>query len=683
MRKSNAQGASAPGMEDPSGAEAKLQDLKQAMDQVVIMAVTDPEGHILEVNQAFCEISGYGPEALIGQDHRILNSGHHSQSFFSDLWATIQSGRVWRGEIRNRAKDGHFYWVDTVIVPRMDAEGRPRSYTALRLDITGKKEAEAQAAESLRLLNSLVEGTEGQRGRAFLQHFAGHVQAALGVRWVMVAEFLDDLPVRARIVAGRDGHEGVEPFTYELKDAPCEGVAQGRICFYPDRVCEKFPEDRILTEMGSEAFLGIPICNKGDKPIGVLAVLDDRPMVEDPALRSVLKVFAARAGAELERMQADRALQSSEARLALALDSAQAGLWEWDLATDQMSGNLRTEVILGLDSLQGASWRSRLHPEDGKSLDRDLADHLSGADPIFAAKIRVQSGSGSWIHLRLRGQVVAQGPLGEPLRMTGILTDVTEQLRQHESFLETQKLESLGLLAAGVAHDFNNLLQAVLGHDELAEAAFRRGQDPSRHLARIRETAERALELIRQLLDYAGKEEGDPVPLDLRALVMAMAGIVKVAIPRGIQLVLEEGAGPLRIDGIPSKLQQVVLNLVTNAADALGDRAGTISIRIAACLVDETTLARLLPGLPLGTGPHALLEVRDTGGGMDSVTLKRIFEPFFTTKQTGRGLGLAAMLGIIRSHRGGLEVESQLGAGTCFRVYLPLCPENGGKAGTG
>ena len=128
----------------------ELEDLKLALNQGIVLAITDARGRILEVNQALCRLSGYSREELLGQDHRILNSGHHPKAFFQNLWATIQSGQIWRGEIRNRAKDGHVYWVDTVIVPRLGPDGRPVRYTSLRMDITLRKEAEALLAETLR-----------------------------------------------------------------------------------------------------------------------------------------------------------------------------------------------------------------------------------------------------------------------------------------------------------------------------------------------------------------------------------------------------------------------------------------------------------------------------------------------------------------------------------------------------
>ncbi len=259
--------------------------------------------------------------------------------------------------------------------------------------------------------------------------------------------------------------------------------------------------------------------------------------------------------------------------------------------------------------------------------------------------------------------------------LVAIVRDVSEQRRaeQERERLElqieqTRTLEGLGVLAGGVAHDLNNLLTAVLGRCSLLRAALNDAES-QRHLLSIDQATMRAADLCRQLLSYAGKGRTQIGPVDLVQLIRECRWMLSTIVPRRIT-VLQQLAPvpPLQADA--DQLRQVLLNIVSNAAEAIGDRPGTISISLSATVVDEPRDAG--PGLRLARGRHAVLEVLDTGSGMDAQTLARVFDPFFTTRFTGRGLGMAAVLGIIRNHHGGIEIESTIDVGTCVRVLLPL-----------
>ncbi|MCC7492227.1 MAG: response regulator [Fimbriimonadaceae bacterium] len=240
--------------------------------------------------------------------------------------------------------------------------------------------------------------------------------------------------------------------------------------------------------------------------------------------------------------------------------------------------------------------------------------------------------------------------------------------------LHTQKLESLGILAGGIAHDFNNLLLGVIGNADLALGEVQRGGDPTTHLSRIRETAQRTAELTNQLLAYSGKGRFVLEPVDLSAVVAQMADLLQVSVTRRGTLRLDLPSDLPAIEADATQLRQVVMNLITNASDALGDGTGQILLR---CGMGQAADLAASPGDLLGELPHGpvvWLEVIDTGGGMDPSTQARIFEPFFTTKFTGRGLGLAAVLGIVRGHGGAIVVDSAVGTGTTMRVVFPVVP---------
>jgi PAS domain S-box-containing protein len=371
--------------QDPRAETAvhELEVFKNALDEHAIVAITDAQGRITYVNDKFCAIAKYAREELLGQDHRIINSGFHPKAFFTDLWTTIKGGRVWKGEIRNRAKDGSFYWVDTTIVPYLDGEGRPFQFVAIRADITQRKAGE-------------------------------------------------------------------------------------------------------------------------------------------------------------------------------------------------------------------------------------------------------------------------------------------------EAIRQTQKLESLGVLAGGIAHDFNNLLTTILGNSNLAAMALAPDGPAAQYLEQIEKASMRAADLTRQLLAYAGKGQVMILPVNLNILVQEMTDLLSVSISKKAAIRLELAPALPDVNADPAQMQQLVMNLVTNASEALDPEAGgSITLRTGLQVLDATYIHSLLPAIPIPPGRYVVLEVSDTGSGMSRKILDRIFDPFFTTKFTGRGLGLSALMGILRSHGGSIKVYSEPGHGTSMKLFLP------------
>ncbi len=270
---------------------------------------------------------------------------------------------------------------------------------------------------------------------------------------------------------------------------------------------------------------------------------------------------------------------------------------------------------------------------------------------------------------------------------------LAERQQQEEQLRETQKLESIGVLAGGVAHDFNNLLTGILGNASLLLENALPGSFEYQALSEVVKGSERAAELTQNLLAYAGKGRFIIRPLDLSQMVQEIARLVQNLIPKTAELRIEAAAGLPPVEGDSGQLQQIVMNLIINAAEALEERRGGW-VHVSTGLFESKAGNEDYLGKPVPPEPYICLTVRDNGTGMDAATRKRVFDPFFTTKFQGRGLGLAAVLGIVRGHRGYLQVESQPGAGTTFRVLLPpgrppareapvsaaATPEAGGKA---
>ncbi|HUJ73481.1 MAG TPA: PAS domain-containing protein, partial [bacterium] len=253
----------------------------------------------------------------------------------------------------------------------------------------------------------------------------------------------------------------------------------------------------------------------------------------------------------------------------------------------------------------------------------------------------------------------------------GLGEDITDRRKAEAALLQTQKLESLGVLAGGIAHDFNNLLVTILGNASLALLKLPGGTPAHEELSQIELAGQRAADLCRQLLSYAGKSRMEMEATNLNALVQEMPQLLKVSLPKGVTVNFNLAPTLPAVNGDPTQIRQVLMNLVINAGEAIGERTGVITISTGVLQADHAylALAHMEPDPP--EGPYVFLEVSDTGIGMSPETQARIFDPFFTTKFTGRGLGLASVLGIIRSHKGGLKVYSELGVGTSFKVLLP------------
>ncbi len=240
-----------------------------------------------------------------------------------------------------------------------------------------------------------------------------------------------------------------------------------------------------------------------------------------------------------------------------------------------------------------------------------------------------------------------------------------------EKLRQTQKLESLGILAGGIAHDFNNLLVGILGNLDLALAKVPPESPLRPQLVRADAAAQRAAELTNQMLAYSGKGKFVVEPVDISRLVEEMAHLLETVIAKTVTLRYELPPGLPLIKADATQLRQVVMNMITNASDAQQGRQGTVTVKTGTVHADRAYLSTVHFGDSLPEGDYVYLEVADTGCGMDRDTSARIFDPFFTTKQTGRGLGLAAVLGIVRGHRGALKVYSEPGQGTSFKVYFP------------
>ena len=372
-----------------------------------------------------------------------------------------------------------------------------------------------------------------------------------------------------------------------------------------------------------------------------------------------------------ERKRVQARIEEAEGRLRAALEASSTGIFEIDVARETLHLDARCREIFGIEAaeIDRAGFVARVHPEDLDAMRRAAQGAASPGSDGVHVQFRYESQRGTlWIsaHGRLHF-----GSSGIPARLIGTVQDVTDSRRLEAKLVATQKLESLGVLAGGIAHDFNNLLVGVLGNAGLAKLELPPSSPALGSIEGIETAAMRASELTRQLLAYAGKARFVISRIDVRRLVEEMGHLLQAVIGKGVVLRYQFAQSLPSVEGDATQLRQVVMNLITNASDAIGERSGIVTLSTGLIHADRAYLAETLFDEELTPGDYVCLQVSDTGGGMDAETQARIFEPFFTTKSTGRGLGLAAVLGILRSHRGSLKVYSEPGRGTTFKVLLP------------
>ncbi len=247
-----------------------------------------------------------------------------------------------------------------------------------------------------------------------------------------------------------------------------------------------------------------------------------------------------------------------------------------------------------------------------------------------------------------------------------------EERRKLEMRLQhSQRLESLGILAGGIAHDFNNLVMAIMGHAKLALSDLEDNEPARECIDDIESAAVHASELCRQLLTYSGRNRFVVEAIDLNRLVSEMTQLLEAAISKLARLEHEPSVDLPAVEGAATQIRQIVMNLIMNASDALGGKKGRITVRTGTVSADREYLDATYLNKDLPPGSYVYVEVADTGCGMDEATKKKLFDPFFTTKSSGRGLGMAAVKGILRSHKGALKLVTQLGEGTTFRILFP------------
>ncbi|MFT7519885.1 MAG: two-component system cell cycle sensor histidine kinase/response regulator CckA [Kiritimatiellia bacterium] len=378
--------------------------------------------------------------------------------------------------------------------------------------------------------------------------------------------------------------------------------------------------------------------------------------------------------------QASESLQISQARYEAAQQLANIANLDCASPGADLVGCAQLNRLLGFEPGRACNLDLVLactHSEDRGRLRAALADAWSGSRRVNA-DFRVVRVDATVHWLRMTVQLTHDGGrVPNQARLIGFVQDYSERHAERTArrnletqFLHAQKLESLGVLAGGIAHDFNNLLVAMVGNAELALSGLPDTSDSFEHIRDVLVAARRAGELTNQMLAYAGRGDFVVEYVDLNHIVAEMAQILDVSISKMVQLQQELAPGLPAIRADASQIRQIVLNLLTNASEAIGEQPGAITLRTGLLTTNARYMSTCVIEAPVGD--YIYVEVIDTGYGMDHETQARLFEPFFTTKFTGCGLGMAAVQGIVRQHGGTLKLKSKPGVGTRFQVLFPV-----------
>jgi PAS domain S-box-containing protein len=395
--------------------------------------------------------------------------------------------------------------------------------------------------------------------------------------------------------------------------------------------------------------------------------------------------------AELIRLRFDstektEALHESEQRWKFALEGARQAVWDWDLLNKWEFASARWRAMVGYSAQdtfeQGLNqWRHNVHPEDLPHADELIQLVISGELPAYEVEYRYRHKEGHWIWVNARGIVVSRDAQGKPTRMIGTREDVTETKVMQDQLQQSRKLQTIGQLAGGVAHDFNNNLTAMMMSLDILEADPTLSQSARETVAELGTMTDRAAKITSQLLLFARRKNVQMTRIDLVESLNRLSTMLKRLLGEQIELQVHTPKKPIPVQADANLLDQAIINLAINARDAM-PTGGKLTLKLSGVRVHADYVREHIHSYE---GEFARIQVQDQGVGISDEVMPHLFEPFFTTKGVGKGtgLGLASVHGMAQQHQGWVTVQSELGKGSCFEVFLPLCaPENAADSDT-
>jgi PAS domain S-box-containing protein len=642
--------------------------VEQMPDAVFLIDAEEPRrGVILSVNAAGAELHGYSSGELVGMRVQQLDTPEAAALSAARL-VRLSNGERLTFQVEHFHRDGSRIPMEVtargvringgvrVLAINRDVRARLRQEHRFR-ELAGKVAARS-GEEFLTAVVEFLAREFSVEHVAILLRDPGSVDALSPIRVLLRGRII---PSGSRRVAG----------------TPEEVVLDGRGVLITTGLRERHPQDSWSKIEGFDAFVGVPLRDPESRVVGLISCASvaalDGPNGEE--LLSVIQVLAHSVSTEILQMESRRRLELSERQYRQLIESAPVGiviLQDHNVVYSNPAAGSMTAVPESLSFL-GAPALDFVHPADRSRMDQWLGRLVANEMGMPAMEVRLQRLDGKIFPVEMRAVGTTYG--GRPA-IAALFTDLSERMKAEEDRrrLEAQlsqagRLEALGTLAGGIAHDFNNLLTAILGNLEIAERSLPEGSPARVHLAAVRAPTSRAGDLVARMMTFVRREEGRRVPIDLPQAIGELLDLLRPTLPQGVVVRTDYEAALPPVVADVTQIHQILLNLCTNALHAMEAEGGQLRVGLAVRTLDSEAAA----GWKVAPGGYVQLSIEDTGVGMEPPVLERIFEPFFTTKPAGKGtgLGLAMVQGTVREHHGGIQVESEPGVGTTFRILLP------------
>ena len=632
-------------------------DEKQyALDQHAIVAIMDVNGNIVYANEKFSVLTGYDSSELIGKNHRFLDSGQNDRNFFQLMYKVLAEGSVWHGEICNRSRNGEIYWLDTTIVPFDSHQKKTNndnsnesseqdvfhqqsagSYISISTDITKLKRIEKALQLSEQrydfAMSVVNDGIWDWRLDNNSIYFDSRYYTMLGYE---DGEFPGDFEEFKKRVHADDFAKVIRQIKQYLSGEQKSFDSEFRFLRKDGRYLWVRSRGRIIER------------DKNGEPLrflGTHADINHRKLTE-------------------------QALVQSERHFRNLIETTSAVVWEYDVDSESfLYVSPQVEKLSGypVEMWTGLKfWISLIHPDD---LDHVLAISrkavLSGESHSYEYRVYIADGSIKWFRSDIN--VVLQN--NQSSLMRGFTVDITDLKQTEEALRRSQKMDAIGQLTGGIAHDFNNILGIILGNLDLLERQGELNEKAVKRVSGIRHSAQRAVDLTRQLLGFSRRDSLSARATDVNTVIKTMQDLIKRSITPEVEVRLKLSEPLWRVMIDAGELEDALLNLVINARDAIKGN-GSLSIETGNYVLGHSSDSST-PGMQ--AGEYIEIQVSDSGEGISEENIEHIYEPFFTTKAQGKGtgLGLAMVFGFVQRSSGYIRVDSEQGTGTTFRIYLP------------